>query len=75
MFIRRRVLIVTLSLVALSIIATSLQAQEEDKQGSAGGMPWTGIELRGAPIKAVTWHDLAIVEVPDGWWARIIFDV
>lgn len=49
--------------------------EEGGVQGSAGGMPWDGIELRGAPIKAVTYHDLAVVEIPDGWWARVIFDV
>jgi SHS2 domain-containing protein len=44
-------------------------------QGSAGGVPAGSLALRGAPIKAVTYHDLAIVENPDLWWARIIFDV
>ena len=44
-------------------------------QGSAGGGPTADAELRGPPIKAVTYHDLAIVENPDTWWARIIFDV
>lgn len=44
-------------------------------QGSAGGLPAPAADLRGPPIKAVTYHDLAVVEVPDGWWARIIFDV
>jgi SHS2 domain-containing protein len=26
-------------------------------------------------IKGVTWHALALRERPDGWWARVIFDV
>jgi len=26
-------------------------------------------------IKGVTYHQLAVRETPDGWWARIIFDV
>ncbi len=49
--------------------------EEGGVQGSAGGEPVGGVELRGPPIKAVTYHDLAVVEVPDGWWARIVFDV
>ena len=49
--------------------------EEGGLQGSAGGLPFDDIELRGAPIKAVTWHDLAVVEIPDGWWARLVFDV
>ena len=44
-------------------------------QGSAGGTPASTTELRGPPIKAVTYHDLAVVETPNTWWARIIFDV
>lgn len=49
--------------------------EEGGVQGAASGPPFSGVELRGAPIKAVTYHDLAVVEVPDGWWARMIFDV
>lgn len=44
-------------------------------QGSAGGVDVYALELRGPPIKAVTYHDLAVVENPDTWWARIVFDV
>ena len=44
-------------------------------QGSAGGISVGTLELRGPPIKAVTYNDLAIVENPETWWARIIFDV
>lgn len=49
--------------------------EEGGVKGSAGGTPLDDVELRGAPIKAVTYHDLAITPVPDGWWARIVFDV
>ncbi len=49
--------------------------EEGGIQGSAGGVPVAGLELRGPPIKAVTYHDLAIVENPDTWWARVFFDV
>lgn len=49
--------------------------EEGGVQGSAAGVPMTTVELRGPPIKAVTYHDLAVVENPDTWWARVIFDV
>jgi SHS2 domain-containing protein len=43
--------------------------------GSATGVPLAGVELAGPPVKAVTYHDLAIRERPGGWSARIVFDV
>ncbi len=49
--------------------------EEGGVQGSAGGVPVGLLELRGPPIKAVTYHDLTIVENPEMWWARVIFDV
>lgn len=49
--------------------------EEGGVQGAASGPALTGVELRGAPVKAVTYHDLAVVQIPDGWWARVIFDV
>jgi len=49
--------------------------EEGGVQGSAQGNPAAEYELRGPPIKAVTYHDLAVVEIPDGWWARVVFDV
>ena len=44
-------------------------------RGSAWGSPSAGLERRGPPVKAVTYHDLAVDEVPEGWQARVIFDV
>lgn len=44
-------------------------------RGTAGGVPAAGLELRGPPVKAVTFHDLAVEQVPGGWQARVIFDV
>ncbi len=49
--------------------------EEGGVQGAATGAPLGDAELRGPPVKAVTWHDLAVVQIPDGWWARVIFDV
>lgn len=43
--------------------------------GVAAGAPIAGRELRGPPLKAVTYHDLAVEQVPAGWRARVIFDV
>ena len=43
--------------------------------GIARGSPTAGRELRGPPVKAVTYHDLVVEEVPGGWRARVIFDV
>ncbi|MFH1331015.1 MAG: archease [Actinomycetota bacterium] len=44
-------------------------------RGSAAGAAASAPELRGPPVKAVTYHDLAVEEVPGGWEARVIFDV
>jgi SHS2 domain-containing protein len=49
--------------------------EEGGVQGSAGGVPIATAELRGPPIKAVTYHDLVVVQNPGTWWARVIFDV
>ncbi len=49
--------------------------EEGGVKGSAGGTRLAEVELRGAPIKAVTYHDLAVTSIPGGWWARLVFDV
>lgn len=41
----------------------------------AVGVPITRVEMQGPPIKAVTYHDLEIVETPDGCTGRVYFDV
>lgn len=43
--------------------------------GSALGAPAAGQDLVGPPIKAVTFHDLAVERAAAGWQARVIFDV
>lgn len=43
--------------------------------GTASGSPVEGVELAGPPVKAVTYHDLEVVETSTGWRARVIFDV
>lgn len=44
-------------------------------RGTASGVATAGLELRGPPVKAVTFHDLAVEQVRGGWQARVIFDV
>jgi SHS2 domain-containing protein len=48
---------------------------EGSVEGSAIGSPVAGVTLTGPPVKAVTYHDLAIAEAREGWWARVVFDV
>ncbi|HSM02511.1 MAG TPA: archease [Acidimicrobiia bacterium] len=49
--------------------------EEGGVQGWASGDSIDDVSLAGAPVKAATHHDLAIVEIPDGWWARVVLDV
>jgi SHS2 domain-containing protein len=44
-------------------------------RGHAAGVPAAGLELRGPPVKAVTYHQASVEETPQGWVARVIFDV
>ncbi len=41
----------------------------------AAGVDAAGIELIGPPIKAVTYHDIAVSETDQGWYGRVYFDV
>jgi len=41
----------------------------------AAGASTHGLELRGPPIKAVTYHELECRSTADGWKTRVIFDV
>ena len=43
--------------------------------GMAAGAASGPLELRGPPVKAVTYHEAAVEAVPGGWEARVIFDV
>lgn len=43
--------------------------------GRVSGVALAGLELAGPPIKAVTYHELAVAETPDGWSAQVVFDV
>ena len=51
------------------------QMTEGSLRGTAAGTTVAGLELRGPPVKAVTYHDLAVEQVPGGWLVRVIFDV
>lgn len=41
----------------------------------AGGVPTGESDPTGPPIKAVTYHDLAIRALDDGWYGRVYLDV
>ena len=41
----------------------------------AHGTATTDVEPVGPPIKAVTYHDLSVVQTADGWEATVYFDV
>lgn len=41
----------------------------------AGAAPSHTVAPIGPPIKAVTYHDLMVVERDDGWYGRVYFDV
>lgn len=43
-------------------------------EGTARGLPMVEVELKGTPIKAVTYHQLRIAHDRD-WEATVIFDV
>jgi len=43
--------------------------------GWASGISSVNLELRGPPIKAITYHDMAIEDIPNGWSVRVVFDV
>jgi SHS2 domain-containing protein len=51
------------------------QMTEGSLRGTASGGPAAGLELRGPPVKAVTYHDLVVEQVPGGWRVQVIFDV
>lgn len=44
-------------------------------RGSAAGSASAPLELRGPPVKAVTFCDLEVGEASGGWKAQVIFDV
>lgn len=60
----------------LALCAFVVEEVEEGRlRGSAWGVPLEEAALRGPPIKAVTYHDVAVQPVGSGWRARVIFDV
>jgi SHS2 domain-containing protein len=42
---------------------------------SASGVQNALVEITGPPIKAVTYHDVAVHETAAGWYGRVYFDV
>lgn len=42
---------------------------------TARGVPSDEVELTGPPIKAVTYHDIEVIESEGSWHGRVYFDV
>ncbi len=60
-----------LALCSFGIVTLS----EGRLSGWAVGVPVAPVELIGPPVKAVTYHDLSVVQLARGWSARVLFDV
>ncbi len=58
-----------------AIRAISIDATTTEATVTAETCPLSGVELRGPPIKAVTYHDLRVERAGEKWWGRVIFDV
>ncbi|MFO7547826.1 MAG: archease [Acidimicrobiia bacterium] len=41
----------------------------------ATAVPSSEFDVAGPPVKAITYHELTVEHRPDGWYARVIFDV
>lgn len=48
--------------------------EEGGVQGSAGGSRIRDVSVTGPTVVSVSDRDLAVVEIPDGWWARVYFE-
>ncbi len=59
------------------VVFTEFRVSERGMRATvtAAGAAIQGLELRGPPIKAVTYHDLRCAPVGDGWNIRVILDV
>jgi SHS2 domain-containing protein len=59
------------------LVFTEFRVSERGMRATvtAAGASIQGLELRGPPIKAVTYHDLRCEPTGDGWKIRLIFDV
>lgn len=54
----------------------TMEADEHHVVMRVGTVPAATVVLEGPPIKAVTYHDLAVHHRPDGTWAaHVVFDV
>lgn len=51
-----------------------ISLSDDRLKGTARGLPMVEVELKGTPIKAVTYHQLRISHDRD-WEATVIFDV
>jgi SHS2 domain-containing protein len=52
-----------------------VEADQRSATVEAGGVPVADVDTTGPPIKAVTYHELAVEPRGDGWYGRVYFDV
>ena len=54
-----------------------LRVDEVGRKGAAGSVVLTELapEPAGTQVKAVTYHQLAVEQTPDGWTALVFFDI
>lgn len=55
--------------------STRVDEDGERARITAAGSSVATAELRGPPIKAVTYHDLTVERRDGGWYGRVVFDV
>ncbi len=61
--------------LALSSFSVRIDEAANSARVTASGSPVTTTDLRGPPIKAVTYHDLDVTTGGSGWYGRVVFDV
>lgn len=61
--------------VALASFSARADAKDVTAKVIAAGSVVSNDDLRGPPIKAVTYHDLEVSRHDLGWYGRVVFDV
>jgi len=59
------------------VVFSAIAVRESSMRATvhASGATTVGRDLRGPPIKAITYHELRCEPVASGWRVRVIFDV
>ena len=61
--------------LALSSFSARIDGEALSARVTASGSTVTNADLRGPPIKAVTYHDFEVTTGDSGWYGRVVFDV